>query len=116
MSILFVSILFVFAYALVYVHFGSVLECYDKCTGEFVEYRLAQAVYLIVVVRSSVSILYHSVFLEAVAALKSAEVMVASLQFALRYKYLHLEYRLCVVHSSRRLRCGVALYRFTLGI
>ena len=77
MCVLFVSVLFKFAYALVDIHLLSIFEGYDECSRELVEYFLAQAIYLVVVVGCSVGILHHSCFLVTVATFKSLKVMVA---------------------------------------
>ena len=77
MCVLFVSVLFKFTYTLVYVHLLAILEGYDEGSWELVEYLLAQAVYLVVVVGGAIGVLLHTCLLVAVATLKPLEVLVA---------------------------------------
>ncbi len=77
---LFVSVLFEFPYSLVYIHLLAVFERYDERSGEAVEYFLAEAVYLVVVVGCSVCVFHHSVLLVRLASLKALEVVVAFLE------------------------------------
>ena len=102
MCVLFVSVLFKFTYTLVYVHLLAILEGYDEGSRELVEYLLAQAVYLVVVVGSAVGVLLHTSLLVTIASFKPLEVLVAWLKTSLRYQYLHLKHGASIVYLASR--------------